>query len=243
MDRGAWLATVHGVARVRHDLSTEHKNTCKRSEQCSLKKGHWWCLQSMGSVVSDWGRGVLSSSSIPRNRGLVAEAGAELPKALRERSSSDIFQSNSHWLVPTDGPKESPGYPTGHDTGLDKRSEKNVSGRWERWGSPRPLCRPLLGSWGCGRLGAPAALHDDREARIGHWSHTLPRLIVSCTHLECVWQTHTTLQAQGICVHWLELLTENGPEWLTNKHYTLHRLLCCVPEGLAWLTESMSHFA
>ena len=24
MDRGAWLATVHGVARVRHDLMTKH---------------------------------------------------------------------------------------------------------------------------------------------------------------------------------------------------------------------------
>ena len=74
------------------------------------------------------GGGVLSSSSNPRNRGLAADAGAGLPKALRERSSSDIFQSNSHWLVPSDGPKENQGYPTGHDTGLDKRSEKMSKG-------------------------------------------------------------------------------------------------------------------
>ena len=29
MDRGAWQATVHGVARVRHDLVTKHKRQIK----------------------------------------------------------------------------------------------------------------------------------------------------------------------------------------------------------------------
>ena len=37
-----------------------------------------------------------------RSRGLYADAGAELPKALHRSSSLDIFQNNSHWLVPTD---------------------------------------------------------------------------------------------------------------------------------------------
>ena len=28
MDRGAWQATVHGVARVRHDLATQPPQRC-----------------------------------------------------------------------------------------------------------------------------------------------------------------------------------------------------------------------
>ena len=46
MDRGAWQATVHGVARVRHDLATKppppplikhyFMNTVSRGEKCSV---------------------------------------------------------------------------------------------------------------------------------------------------------------------------------------------------------------
>ena len=32
MDRGAWQATVHGIARVRHDLATKPPPTCWRRE-------------------------------------------------------------------------------------------------------------------------------------------------------------------------------------------------------------------
>ena len=32
MDRGAWWATVHGVARVRHDLATEHTHTYNKNQ-------------------------------------------------------------------------------------------------------------------------------------------------------------------------------------------------------------------
>ena len=32
MDRGAWRATVHGVARVRHDLAAKPQNTMYKNE-------------------------------------------------------------------------------------------------------------------------------------------------------------------------------------------------------------------
>ena len=32
MDRGAWRATVHGVARVRHDLATDHPLRHEKAE-------------------------------------------------------------------------------------------------------------------------------------------------------------------------------------------------------------------
>ena len=32
MDRGAWWATVHGVARVRHDLATKHTHTYSKNQ-------------------------------------------------------------------------------------------------------------------------------------------------------------------------------------------------------------------
>ena len=32
MDRGAWQATVHGVAKVRHNLVIEHENEAKNAD-------------------------------------------------------------------------------------------------------------------------------------------------------------------------------------------------------------------
>ena len=79
-----------------------HTHIYNKSEECLLKKEHWWCLQNTGSVVSDrgGGGGLLPWSSKPRSRGLAA--GAELPTALHTSSLSEIFQSHSHWWVPTD---------------------------------------------------------------------------------------------------------------------------------------------
>ena len=37
---GAWQARVHGVARVRPDLSAEHTHRNNRCEQCLLQKEH-----------------------------------------------------------------------------------------------------------------------------------------------------------------------------------------------------------
>ena len=34
MDRGAWWGTVHGVARVRHDLATKPPPLCQSSQWC-----------------------------------------------------------------------------------------------------------------------------------------------------------------------------------------------------------------
>ena len=79
-----------------------HTHIYNKSEECLLKKEHWWCLQNTGSVVSDrgGGGGLLLWSSKPRSRGLAT--GAELPTALHTSSLSEIFQSHSHWWVPTD---------------------------------------------------------------------------------------------------------------------------------------------
>ena len=46
MDRGAWQATVHGVARVRHDLVTE---TTKTKPFC-----HILCLVSREGLSCIW---------------------------------------------------------------------------------------------------------------------------------------------------------------------------------------------
>lgn len=42
--------------------------------------------------------------------------------------SSDISQSNSHWLVPTNGPKKHHGCPVGHATWPDKAPGKMCQG-------------------------------------------------------------------------------------------------------------------
>jgi len=39
MDRGAWWATVHGVARVRHDLAINHHNNVIRNSIASNNTG------------------------------------------------------------------------------------------------------------------------------------------------------------------------------------------------------------
>ena len=46
MDRGAWWATVHGVARIGHDLVTEPPQPCKR-------EGHLTCRVSHGLDFAD----------------------------------------------------------------------------------------------------------------------------------------------------------------------------------------------
>ena len=55
MDRGAWWAIVHGVARVRHDLATEH--ACMPAEYMMRTTGQMKKLESrlLGkvSVTSD----------------------------------------------------------------------------------------------------------------------------------------------------------------------------------------------
>ena len=38
MDRGAWQATVHGVARVRHDLATKERERERERERDLLYK-------------------------------------------------------------------------------------------------------------------------------------------------------------------------------------------------------------
>ena len=40
MDRGAWQDTVHRVARVRHDLETEHSNKVLIFKVVSAGQGH-----------------------------------------------------------------------------------------------------------------------------------------------------------------------------------------------------------
>ena len=42
MDRGVWQATVHGVARVRHDLVTKPPNTERGELQFLLLFWFWW---------------------------------------------------------------------------------------------------------------------------------------------------------------------------------------------------------
>ena len=39
--RGAWRATVHGVARVRHDLETNHHHSMVSHSKCSTECVLW----------------------------------------------------------------------------------------------------------------------------------------------------------------------------------------------------------
>ena len=144
MDRGAWQATVHGVARsdTIYQLST-HTHTPEVNSIYERK--------SPDGVYKAWGlgcltRGGLFCSSNPRSRGLAADAGAEIPavtataakllqscptlceipKALHKSSSSDTFQNNSHRLVPTDVNKGASRVPHGSCQLTIQETRKNV---------------------------------------------------------------------------------------------------------------------
>ena len=50
-----------------------HTHIYNKSEECLLKKEHWWCLQNTGSVVSDrgWGGGCYSAAETPEAEALL----------------------------------------------------------------------------------------------------------------------------------------------------------------------------
>ena len=52
MDRGAWWATVHGVAKAGHDLATErvfHASECQKSGICIFVQQ--WCEETAFSCI------------------------------------------------------------------------------------------------------------------------------------------------------------------------------------------------
>ena len=53
MDRGDWQATVHRVARVRHDLAT--KPSPKRVKQNECREGNCELRGKIASLASNWG--------------------------------------------------------------------------------------------------------------------------------------------------------------------------------------------
>ena len=67
MDRGAWQATVHGVARVRHDLGTKSPPQRNRPQKTFLFQMKKLSLnQSKGTEFLDLDQIVLTIS--PRNQ-------------------------------------------------------------------------------------------------------------------------------------------------------------------------------
>ena len=61
-----------------------------------------------------------------QRRGCWCNAGAELPKALHTSSSSDSFQSNGHWLAPTDGEKGASWVPNRSCNWTGQETRQNV---------------------------------------------------------------------------------------------------------------------
>ena len=54
MDRGAWWATVHGVARVRHDLATKPPSVSVQSPAWSLSVPYLAPQPAQGSLDARW---------------------------------------------------------------------------------------------------------------------------------------------------------------------------------------------
>ena len=61
-----------------------------------------------------------------QRRGCWCNAGAELPKALHTSPSSDSFQSNGYWLVPTDGKKGASWVPNRRCNWTGQETRQNV---------------------------------------------------------------------------------------------------------------------
>ena len=79
MDRGAWRATVHGIARVGHDLATKRDHLLK---QCCLKEK----LNSLDHISHNYYFffliSILSSPILNRSLDLLTKTKRNVPNSL-----------------------------------------------------------------------------------------------------------------------------------------------------------------